>query len=78
MSGKHDDEAAVRVGSGVLKGIKGDYRIVGKLCDGEQAIVIASLSAFPSALSNSYSSLQMSFKLERYFTLWIAILTRLP
>ena len=69
MSEKQKFEDAVGVGSEVLEGIKGDYRIAGKLCDGEQAIVIASFSAFPSALSNPYSSLQMSFKLERYFTL---------
>ena len=69
MSEKQKFEDAVGVGSEVLEGIKGDYRTAGKLCDGEQAIVIASLSAFPSALSNPYSSLQMSFKLERYFTL---------
>ena len=68
MSEKQKFEDAVGVGSEVLEGIKGDYRITRKLCDGEQAIVIASLSAFPSALSNPYSSLQISFKLERSFT----------
>ena len=52
MSRKQDGEDAVRVTPGLLEGIKGDYRIVEKLGNGEQAIVSASLSAFPSGLSS--------------------------
>ncbi len=53
MSGKHNDEDAVRVTPGILEGIKGDNRIVEKLGDGEQAIVSLSFSAFPGAPSKS-------------------------
>ena len=39
MSGKQDEEDAVRVTTGVLEGIKGEYRIGKELGDSEQAIV---------------------------------------
>ena len=42
MSGKQDDEDAVRVTPRVLQGIKGDYTLGEQLGDGEQDIVSAS------------------------------------
>lgn len=42
MSGKQDEEDNVRVTTGVVEGIKGEYRIGEELGDGEQAIVSAS------------------------------------
>ena len=53
MSGKQDDEDAVRVRPGVLEGIKGVYRIAGKVGDGEEAIVSASFSTLADTLSRS-------------------------
>ena len=54
MSKQQDDEATVEVRPGVLEGINGEYRITGgKLGDGQQAIVSASLSALPSTLPES-------------------------
>ena len=42
MSGKQDEEDAVRVTTGILEGINEEYRIGEELGDGEQAIVSAS------------------------------------